>query len=141
MPPRIPRFTPDRARVAAPFGGRSQSVNVERRQTSDDAIANLVFNADGLVPVIAQQHDTGEVLMLAWMNAEALRRTLATRKATYWSRSRGEYWVKGETSGHHQAVVSVAVDCDGDTVLLQVEQTGPACHTGTRTCFTGRQIA
>jgi phosphoribosyl-AMP cyclohydrolase len=104
-------------------------------------IANLTFNADGLVPAIAQQHDTGEVLMLAWMDAEALRRTVATRKATYWSRSRGEYWVKGATSGHHQAVVSVSVDCDGDTVLLQVDQTGPACHTGTRTCFTGREIA
>ncbi|MBO3731372.1 phosphoribosyl-AMP cyclohydrolase [Glycomyces sp. NEAU-S30] len=141
MPPRIPRCTPDRGRVAAPAGERSQSVDVEAGQTSDDVIANLTFNADGLVPAIAQQHDTGEVLMLAWMDAEALRRTVATRKATYWSRSRGEYWVKGETSGHHQAVVSVAVDCDGDTVLLQVDQTGPACHTGTRTCFTGREIA
>jgi len=141
MPPRIPRCTPDRARVAARGGERSQSVDVEAGQTSDDVIANLTFNADGLVPAIAQQHDTGEVLMLAWMDAEALRRTVATRKATYWSRSRGEYWVKGETSGHHQAVVSVAVDCDGDTVLLQVDQTGPACHTGTRTCFTGREIA
>jgi phosphoribosyl-AMP cyclohydrolase len=141
MPPRIPRCTPDRGRVADPAGVRSQSVDVEAGQTSDDVIANLTFNADGLVPAIAQQHDTGEVLMLAWMDAEALRRTVATRKATYWSRSRGEYWVKGETSGHHQAVVSVAVDCDGDTVLLQVDQTGPACHTGTRTCFTGREIA
>ena len=134
--------------MPVPSGERSQSVDVEGRQTSDDAATlefgtggTVAFNGDGLVPVIAQQHDTGEVLMLAWMDAEALRRTLATRKATYWSRSRGEYWVKGETSGHHQAVVSVAVDCDGDTVLLQVEQTGPACHTGTRTCFTGRQIA
>jgi phosphoribosyl-AMP cyclohydrolase len=81
------------------------------------------------------------VLMLAWMDAEALRRTLETKQATYWSRSRGEYWVKGATSGHRQAVVSVALDCDGDTVLLQVDQTGPACHTGTRTCFTGREIA
>ena len=141
MPPRIPRCTPDRGRVADRAGVRSQSVDVEAGQTSDDVIANLTFNADGLVPAIAQQHDTGEVLMLAWMDAEALRRTIATRKATYWSRSRGEYWVKGETSGHHQVVVSVAVDCDGDTVLLQVDQTGPACHTGTRTCFTGREIA
>jgi phosphoribosyl-AMP cyclohydrolase len=141
MPPRIPRCTPDRARVAVTAGGRSQSVDVEAGQTSDDVIADLAYNADGLVPAVAQQHDTGEVLMLAWMDAEALRRTIATRKATYWSRSRGEYWVKGETSGHHQAVVSVAVDCDGDTVLLQVDQTGPACHTGTRTCFTGREIA
>ncbi len=119
----------------------SESVDVEGQQTSEDAVADLTFNAEGLVPVIAQQHDTGEVLMLAWMDAEALRRTIATRKATYWSRSRGTYWVKGETSGHHQAVESVSIDCDGDTVLLQVEQTGPACHTGTRTCFTGRQIA
>ncbi len=141
MPPRIPRCTPGRARVAVADRERSQSVDVEAGQTSDDVIANLRFNADGLVPAVAQQHDTGEVLMLAWMDAEALRRTVATRKATYWSRSRGEYWVKGETSGHHQAVVSVAVDCDGDTVLLQVDQTGPACHTGTRTCFTGREIA
>nr|WP_240037593.1 phosphoribosyl-AMP cyclohydrolase [Glycomyces paridis] len=114
---------------------------MEGQQSSDDAIANLTFNADGLVPAIAQQHDTGEVLMLAWMDAEALRRTIASKEATYWSRSRGEYWVKGATSGHRQAVVAVAVDCDGDTVLLQVDQTGPACHTGTRTCFTGRQIA
>ncbi|WP_232013786.1 phosphoribosyl-AMP cyclohydrolase [Glycomyces terrestris] len=108
---------------------------------NDDVTATLTFNADGLVPAIVQEHGTGEVLMLAWMDAEALRRTLATRKATYWSRSRGEYWVKGETSGHHQAVVAVAVDCDRDTVLLTVDQTGPACHTGTRTCFTGREIA
>jgi len=114
---------------------------VEGQQTGDDVTANVKFDGDGLVPAIAQQHDTGEVLMLAWMDAEALRRTVATRKATYWSRSRGEYWVKGETSGHHQAVVSVSIDCDGDAVLLQVDQTGPACHTGTRTCFTGRQIA
>ncbi|MEU6859920.1 phosphoribosyl-AMP cyclohydrolase [Glycomyces sp. NPDC046736] len=114
---------------------------MEGRQSSDDVIANLKFNADGLIPAVVQQHDTGEVLMLAWMDAEALRRTLATRAATYWSRSRGEYWVKGATSGHRQEVKAVSVDCDGDTVLLQVEQTGPACHTGTRTCFTGRQIA
>lgn len=93
------------------------------------------YNSDGLVPVIAQAAGTNEVLMLAWMNEEALRRTLATGKATYWSRSRQEYWVKGETSGHHQAVVSVALDCDGDTILLTVEQTGAACHTGNRTCF------
>jgi phosphoribosyl-AMP cyclohydrolase len=112
---------------------------VEGQQTSD--AADVRFNDDGLVPVIAQQHDTKEVLMLAWMDAEALRRTIATGQATYWSRSRGEYWVKGETSGHRQAVRSVSVDCDGDTVLLEVDQTGPACHTGTRTCFTGRRIA
>lgn len=93
------------------------------------------FDDRGLVPVIAQQHGTGEVLMLAWMDAEALRRTLDTRRATYWSRSRQEYWVKGETSGHAQHVREVRLDCDGDTVLLTVDQTGGACHTGDRTCF------
>ncbi len=107
----------------------------------DPAIADrLKRTADGLVPAIAQQHDTGEVLMLAWMDDEALRRTLATGRATYWSRSRREYWVKGDTSGHVQRVVSAALDCDGDTILLKVDQTGPACHTGTRTCFDGRAL-
>ncbi|MFT4011713.1 MAG: phosphoribosyl-AMP cyclohydrolase [Nocardioidaceae bacterium] len=102
----------------------------------DPAIAaRLKLNSDGLVPAVAQQHDTGEVLMLAWMDAEALHRTLTTGRATYWSRSRGEYWAKGETSGHTQHVMEVRLDCDGDTVLLKVDQTGPACHTGTRTCF------
>ena len=95
----------------------------------------LTYNAEGLIPAVAQDAETREVLMLAWMDAEALRRTLTTGKATYWSRSRKEYWVKGETSGHHQAVVSVAADCDGDTLLVTVRQTGAACHTGNRTCF------
>lgn len=99
------------------------------------AMLKVRYNSDGLVPAIAQDADTREVLMLAWMDEEALRRTLATGKATYWSRSRQEYWVKGETSGHHQSVVDVALDCDGDTVLLTVNQTGAACHTGNRTCF------
>jgi phosphoribosyl-AMP cyclohydrolase len=102
--------------------------------------ARLKRGLDGLVPAIAQQHDTGEVLMLAWMDDEALHRTLTTGRATYWSRSRKEYWVKGETSGHVQRVVSVALDCDGDTILLGVDQTGPACHTGSRTCFDGRSL-
>ncbi|WP_017579832.1 phosphoribosyl-AMP cyclohydrolase [Nocardiopsis valliformis] len=102
----------------------------------DPAIAaRLKRTADGLVPAVVQQHDTGEVLMLAWMDDEALHRTLTTRDATYWSRSRGEYWVKGATSGHTQSVVSVALDCDGDTLLVRVDQTGAACHTGDRTCF------
>lgn len=95
----------------------------------------LKFNDDGLLPVVAQDATTGEVLMLAWMDQEALRRTLATGRATYWSRSRSEYWVKGETSGHTQAVKSVHLDCDGDAVLLRVDQVGAACHTGNRTCF------
>ena len=99
------------------------------------AMLNVRYNSDGLVPTIAQDEDTREVLMLAWMDEEALRRTLTTGKATYWSRSRQEYWVKGETSGNHQAVVDVALDCDGDTILVTVRQTGAACHTGNRTCF------
>ncbi len=89
----------------------------------------------GLFPAVAQQHDTGEVLMVGWMDDEALHRTLTTGRCTYWSRSRQEYWVKGETSGHQQWVKSVALDCDGDTVLVQVDQVGAACHTGDRTCF------
>ena len=92
-------------------------------------------NADGLVCAVAQQRGTGEVLMVAWMDDEALDRTLRTRRATYWSRSRQQYWVKGETSGHTQHVHEVRLDCDGDTVLLVVDQVGAACHTGTRTCF------
>ena len=89
----------------------------------------------GLVPVVAQDARTGEVLMLAWANADALRRTMDTGRATYWSRSRGELWTKGETSGNAQAVEEVRVDCDGDAVLYRVRQTGPACHTGERSCF------
>ena len=103
--------------------------------------ARLRHNDAGLVPAIAQQYDTGEVLMLGWMDDEALARTLATGRATYWSRSRGEYWVKGETSGHRQWVRAVRLDCDGDTLLLQVEQEGPACHTGARTCFDADLLA
>jgi len=97
--------------------------------------ARLKRNGDGLVPAIVQQYDTGEVLMLAWMDDEALHRTLTTGRATYWSRSRGSYWVKGDTSGNVQHVKAVALDCDGDTVLLKVDQVGAACHTGARTCF------
>ena len=99
------------------------------------AMRELSYNADGLIPAIAQDAESGEVLMMAWMNQEALRRTLQSGRATYWSRSRQEYWVKGESSGHHQSVISVAADCDGDTLLLRVNQTGAACHTGNRTCF------
>ena len=101
----------------------------------DERIARVAFNADGLVAAIVQQHDTLEVLMLGWMDAEALRRTLTTGRVTFWSRSRQEYWRKGDTSGHIQLVRSARLDCDGDAVLLSVEQIGPACHTGTRTCF------
>lgn len=105
-----------------------------------DIAAKLKRNGEGLVPAVVQQYDSGEVLMLAWMDDEALRRTLATGRATYWSRSRAEYWVKGETSGNFQEVKSVALDCDGDTLLVKVDQTGPACHTGTHTCFDGREL-
>ena len=102
----------------------------------DPAVAaRLKRDAQGLVPAIAQQYDTGEVLMLGWMDDEALHRTLTTGRCTYWSRSRSEYWVKGDTSGHLQLVKSVALDCDADTVLVRVDQVGAACHTGDRTCF------
>ncbi len=97
--------------------------------------ARLKRNADGLVCAVAQQHGTGEVLMVAWMDDEALHRTLTTGRATYWSRSRGRHWVKGEESGNAQHVIEVRLDCDGDTVLVIVDQVGVACHTGTRTCF------
>ncbi|MBO3745381.1 phosphoribosyl-AMP cyclohydrolase [Streptosporangiaceae bacterium NEAU-GS5] len=103
--------------------------------------ARLKHTPDGLVPAVVQQHDTGEVLMLAWMDDEALHRTLTTGRATYWSRSRGEYWVKGDTSGHVQHVREVALDCDGDTILLKVDQVGAACHTGDRTCFDADVLA
>lgn len=99
-------------------------------------MSEVRYDDRGLVPVVVQQWDTGEVLMLAWMDDEALRRTRETGRATYWSRSRQEYWVKGETSGNVQEVREVRVDCDGDTVLLLVDQHGVACHTGSRTCFT-----
>jgi phosphoribosyl-AMP cyclohydrolase len=98
----------------------------------------VAFGADGLVPTIAQQHDSGEVLMLAWMNREALRETVATGRACYWSRSRGQLWRKGETSGQVQRVVELRLDCDLDAVLLRVDQSGVACHTGRRSCFFNR---
>ena len=107
-----------------------------RPSALDPAIVSRLKRDDhGLVPAVAQQWDTGEVLMVGWMDDEALHRTLTTGRCTYWSRSRGEYWVKGETSGHQQWVRSVALDCDGDTVLVKVDQVGAACHTGDRTCF------
>ncbi len=118
-----------------------------RRMTStpapalDPAVAaRLKRDPQGLVAAIAQQYDTGEVLMLAWMDDEALRRTLATGRVTYWSRSRGEYWTKGDTSGHVQTLKSAALDCDGDVLLLKVDQTGAACHTGDRTCFDSGEL-
>ncbi|GAA2035497.1 phosphoribosyl-AMP cyclohydrolase [Pseudokineococcus marinus] len=107
----------------------------------DPAVAaRLRRTPDGLVAAVVQQHDTGEVLMLGWMDDRALALTLSTGRATYWSRSRQELWRKGDTSGHVQHVRSVALDCDGDALLVRVDQTGPACHTGTRTCFDGRDL-
>lgn len=97
--------------------------------------ASLSFNQAGLIPAIAQDEVTGEVLMMAWMNAQAVARTLETGRVTYWSRSRSAYWVKGETSGNVQELVDLRVDCDRDCLLLRVRQTGPACHTNRRTCF------
>jgi len=102
----------------------------------DPAIAaQLKRDADGLVVAVCQQHDTGEVLMVGWMNDEALTRTLTSGRVTFWSRSRRELWRKGDTSGHVQYVHSVALDCDGDALLVRVDQVGPACHTGARSCF------
>jgi len=102
---------------------------------SSPFVETLVFNDQGLIPVVVQQVDTREVLMVAWMNSDTVKQTLQTGKATYWSRSRSEVWIKGETSGNLQRVISLAIDCDNDTLLLTVDQTGSACHTGSRTCF------
>src|SRR5262245_34224876 len=102
----------------------------------DAAVAGLKFDDAGLVPAVVQDDADGTVLMVAWMDAEAVRRPLATGRTWFWSRSRREYWRKGDTSGHVQHVRSVTADCDADTLLVRVEQIGPACHTGTRSCFT-----
>ncbi|MBO6791449.1 MAG: phosphoribosyl-AMP cyclohydrolase [Dinoroseobacter sp.] len=97
--------------------------------------ASLVFNSDGLLPAIAQDAESGEVLMLAWMNAQSIAQTLETKRVTYWSRSRKKFWVKGETSGHLQHLVDMRIDCDRDCILVTVKQDGPACHTNRRSCF------
>ena len=103
--------------------------------TLDPQVAALLKDSDALIPAIVQDSTSKEILMLAYMNAQSLELTLTTGKATYWSRSRNELWVKGATSGHYQDVQTIAVDCDGDALVLQVIQTGAACHTGQRTCF------
>jgi len=100
-----------------------------------EVIEQLAFNEQGLIPVITQDAETKTMLMFAWMNKEALQKTLATKRMTYWSRSRQELWVKGETSGHVQRVISMSFDCDGDAILCQVEQQGAPCHTGRESCF------
>ena len=138
---------PDRTAAPAPLttnAKRSRDVTGESGRPSqlDPGIAaRLKRDSAGLIAAIAQQYDTGEVLMLGWMDDEALHRTLTTGRCTYWSRSRQAYWVKGETSGHVQRVVSVALDCDGDAVLVKVDQTDGACHTGDRTCFDAGTLA
>ncbi|KQQ11106.1 phosphoribosyl-AMP cyclohydrolase [Rathayibacter sp. Leaf296] len=105
-------------------------------ETELDAVLDRAsFDATGLLPAIIQQHDTREVLMMGWMDREALRRTLTEGRVTFWSRSRQEYWRKGDTSGHAQYVRGAALDCDADTLLVQVEQIGAACHTGAHSCF------
>ena len=136
---------PDLSKRGAPRG-RPHETAEARWQTGPVAESPLGVgpwtpNSDGLVCAVAQQRGTGEVLMVAWMDDEAVRRTIATGRATYWSRSRQEYWVKGETSGHAQFVHSIRVDCDGDALLLEVDQVGPACHTGQRSCFDTASVA
>ncbi len=126
--------TPARRPATTPHGGAARHGAPSSRLDPEIA-ARLKRSPDGLLPAIAQQYDTGEVLMLGWMDDEALHRTLTTGRCTYWSRSRREYWVKGDTSGHFQWVKTVALDCDADTVLVKVDQVGAACHTGARTCF------
>jgi phosphoribosyl-AMP cyclohydrolase len=111
------------------------SPGVAQPDAAAAVLAALSFNNDGLVAAVAQQYDTGEVLMLAWMNRDAVSETLATGQVCYWSRSRQSLWRKGESSGHTQRLIELRVDCDGDAVLLQVDQTGPACHTGEHNCF------
>ncbi|MFF9061508.1 phosphoribosyl-AMP cyclohydrolase [Streptomyces sp. NPDC101213] len=126
--------TPARRPATAPHPGAPRP-GAPSAGLAPDIAARLRRSPDGLVPAIAQQYDTGEVLMLGWMDDEALHRTLTTGRCTYWSRSRREYWVKGDTSGHVQWVKAVALDCDADTLLVKVDQVGAACHTGARTCF------
>jgi len=111
------------------------SDDARRASEAARAVERIRFTADGLVPAIIQQWDTGEVLMMGWMDAEAFRRTMTTGRVTFWSRSRREYWRKGDTSGHAQYVKTAALDCDGDTLLVRVEQIGAACHTGAHSCF------
>ena len=125
-----------------PHSGRTRRTchNVRVTELNPDVAALLKRNPDGLVPAIVQDATDGRVLMLAWMDDEALRRTLTTKRGTYWSRSRQSYWVKGETSGNTQAVREVRLDCDGDTLLVRVDQSGPACHTGAATCFDDRVL-
>lgn len=142
-------MVPERTRSCTVHGGRRptsrtwfgagrsswQDSGVPESPLTSDLASRLTRDANGLVAAIIQQHDTGAVLMLGWMDDEALHRTLTSGRVTFWSRSRQEYWRKGDTSGHRQYVRSVALDCDGDALLVRVVQVGAACHTGTKTCF------
>jgi phosphoribosyl-AMP cyclohydrolase len=112
-----------------------ESITVNESFSLDECIEQLTFNGQGLIPVVTQCYQSKEVLMQAWMNRTAIEKTLATGCMTYWSRSRDNFWVKGETSGHIQELMAMRFDCDGDTILCMVKQTGPACHTGRPNCF------
>lgn len=114
---------------------KTEKMSIGEGLPLSEVLDNLPYNEDGLVPAIAQQHDTGEVVMMAWMNREAIEETLTKSRVCYWSRSRQKLWRKGESSGQVQQLKDMRFDCDGDTILLLVDQTGPACHTGRRTCF------
>jgi phosphoribosyl-AMP cyclohydrolase len=127
--------------IPSPTSNRNGAdMTAQALTTPEAALAWAVFNSDGLLPAVIVQWDIGEVLMLGWMNREAMRRTLTEGRVTFWSRSRQEYWRKGDTSGHGQYVKSAALDCDNDTLLVQVDQVGAACHTGSHTCFDARGI-
>jgi phosphoribosyl-AMP cyclohydrolase len=112
-----------------------ESSNKNHVSDLTQSLESLKYNTDGLIPAIAQQHDSGEVLMMAWMNKASIEETLQTGRVCYWSRSRNSYWRKGESSGNQQTLVAMSADCDGDTLLLKVDQKGAACHTGRRDCF------
>ena len=114
---------------------RDRKAESGREPSAGGVLDGLPYNTDGLIPAIAQQHDTGEVLMMAWMNRAALEETLEKGRVCFWSRSRQKFWRKGESSGQVQILKEMSFDCDGDTILLKVDQTGPACHTGRRSCF------
>lgn len=131
-----PASAPAAAPAAPPVGPASVPAAAPPAAATAPLFSHdLAFNADGLIPVIVQQHDTGEVLMMAWMNAQALSRTQESKEAWFWSRSRQELWHKGATSGNFLEVKAVSVDCDADCLLLSVDSPGPACHTGARSCF------
>ncbi len=121
--------------AADKFFKQLETANAGSTVELEKVLAQLKWTSEGLIPAVAQQYDSGEVLMLAWMNAESLRETLATGRTCYWSRSRKSYWRKGESSGHVQKLMGVRIDCDGDSLLLLVDQQGPACHTNRRSCF------